>query len=65
MLMRRLIAWWRERRRRRGETLYAIQQDRARERRGHDAVTDSAAASDPGVAGVLSGFNQGNGGTSS
>jgi hypothetical protein len=44
--------------------LYAIQQDRARERRAHDAVTDSSAANPGGAAGALSGFNQGNGGTS-
>ena len=62
--MRRLIAWWRERRRRRAEMLYAIQQDGARERRAHDAVTDSSAANPGGAAGALSGFNQGNGGTS-
>jgi hypothetical protein len=63
--MRRLLTWWRERRRRRAEMLYAIQQDRARERHAHDAVTDSSAATSAGAGSALSGFNQGGGGSGS
>jgi hypothetical protein len=59
--MRRLIGWWRERRRRRAEMAYAIQKDMAREERAHDAVTDSSAANPGAVGGVVSGFNQGGG----